>query len=236
MARKSTKTPKLPPRTIFGFVVEGECEYDYLKIVLGVNNPHKVKCAGGGGEEKCVRMALDILTNPADKAINKYGNEAYQQVFVLFDADTMTVETVQKIQTLLKLNVKQSEKLKFIISNACFEYVLGLHFEPNRHPPNIDSKTHMVQYGYPNHKSNPTRTKLMTDLKNAPDSCKAMYVSLRNRDNQLGLDANTPWVERIKTENDPNSNFYIVYDCLAFHNLLPEALDLLHDSIGGCRF
>jgi hypothetical protein len=224
MARKSTKTPKLPPRTIFGFAVEGECEYDYLKIVLGVNNPHKVKCAGGGSEEKCVRMALDILTNPADKTINKYGNEAYQQVFVLFDADTMTVETVQKIQTLLNLNVKQSEKLKFIISNACFEYVLGLHFEPMKHPTNINSNTHMKQYGYENHKKAEVRVRLMNELKDDPNKYLTMYNRLKKQDTDLGLNAHTPWVERTKIKNAPNSNFYALFDCLASHNLLPFSL------------
>ncbi|MCX5921336.1 MAG: RloB family protein [Candidatus Melainabacteria bacterium] len=224
MGRKSTKILKLPSRPIFGFAVEGDCEYDYLKIVLNVTNPHKVKNVQGGSEVVCVRQALDLLGNSEDKQIQKYGTHAYQHVFVVFDTDTMTQQKINDIKTLLAKDEKHSQKLKFIVSNQCFEYVLGLHFSPVKHPTSINSNKHMEQYRYEDHKSNPTRTKLMTDLKNAPDSCKAMYTSLKTRDSNLKLDANTPWVERIKTENDPNSNFYVVYDCLASHNLLPEAL------------
>jgi hypothetical protein len=227
MGRKSSKILKLPPRPIFGFAVEGDCEYDYLKIVLNVSNPHKVKNVQGGSEVVCVRQALDLLGNSEDTQIQKYGTHAYQHVFVVFDTDTMTQQKINDIRILLAKNKKHSQKLKFIVSNQCFEYVLSLHFEPNKNTlPKINANKPkiLMKHGYKNHKSNPTRTRLMTDLKNAPDNCRAMYTALKSREKTLQFNACTHWVERIKSENDSNSNFYVVYDCLASHNLLPEAL------------
>lgn len=222
VGRKIDRTLSQPAR--FGFVCEGETERDYLKITLGIVNPHKIQQDGTTNASNLVKEAFKLLSNRQASLVKNLNTKVYHQIFVLVDADTATPIELIKSQKLFKENPQSAPKIQLIVSNTCFEYVLGLHFDPKKHPPMINSHAHMVQYGYPNHKNNPMRTMLMTDLKNAPDSCKAMYVSLRNRDNQLGLNANTPWVERIKTENDPNSNFYVVYDCLASHNLLPEAL------------
>jgi hypothetical protein len=229
MGRKSSKILKLPSRPIFGFAVEGDCEYDYLKIVLNVTNPHKVKNVQGGSEVVCVRQALDLLGNSEDKQIQKYGTHAYQHVFVVFDTDTMTQQKINEIKALLVLakNKKHSQKLKFIISNQCFEYVLGLHFSPVTHPTTINSNKHMKQYLYEDHKIDPTRTQLMTDLKDDPNTYLMMYNRLKKRDEQLGLDTNTSWMERVKTENNPNSNFYTILEHLASIQPLPYLLNTL---------
>lgn len=212
--QQGTRTKKQQTdTTAFCFVVEGHTEADYLAITLGVKKPNIIDNA----------PCTDPL-NLVKAGIKHWGGEAgFETVFIVYDKDDLkpNSNTVAQIESQLK---ETDNKVQVIFSNTCFEHVLGLHFDPLKHPPTINSKTHMVQYGYKNHKEAINRARLMTDLKNAPDSCKAMYVSLRNRDNQLKLNANTPWVERIKTENDPNSNFYVVYDCLTSHNLLPEAL------------
>ena len=227
MGRKSTKILKLPSRPIFGFAVEGDCEYDYLKIVLNVTNPHKVKNVQGGSEVVCVRQALDLLGNSEDKQIQKYGTHAYQHVFVVFDTDTMTQQKINDIKTLLAKDEKHSQKLKFIVSNQCFEYVLGLHFSPVKHPTSINSNKHMEQYRYEDHKSNPTRTKLMTDLKDDPNKYLKMYNRLKKQDKTLGLDANSPWTLRVTPEKNPNSNFYTVLEYLSSIHPLPYLLSPL---------
>lgn len=218
---------KLVPPNRFGFVCEGETERDYLKIILGVRNPHKIQQDGTTNPSNLVWGAFKLLANRNDRLVKNLGVKAYQKIFVLCDTDKWTTEESEKIQKLFKENSHSAPKIELIVSNFCFEYVLGLHFEPNKNTlPKINANKPkvLIKHGYENHKSNPTRTRLMTDLKNAPDNCRAMYTALKSRDKTLQFNACTHWVERIKPENDPNSNFYVVYDCLASHNLLPEAL------------
>ena len=217
MARKkqhsSRTTKQKADTTAFCFVVEGHTEADYLAITLNVQKPNIIDNADCTDPLNLVKVGIKHLD----------GEAGFETVFVVFDKDDLKANsnTVAKIESQLK---DADNRVKVIFSNACFEYLLGLHFEPTKHPPNINSKTHMAQYGYPNHKNDPMRTKLMTDLKKAPDKCRAMYTALKSREKTLQFNACTHWVERVKPENDPNSNFYVVYDYLASHTFLPFPL------------
>jgi hypothetical protein len=189
------------------YLTEGETERDYLKITLGLS---PVKSETTNAPFDLLKEATKRLV-PATQQGGKTkstGSAYYDQVVVLFDTDTL-LPNDPKIAKMQKLINDTENKLIPIVSAPCFEYVLLLHFE-NRHPPSIPDTDHALRpHGYDNHKTDPTRTQLMTHLHANPDKVTTAFERLHQRDQALALSPTSPLAQRLQVDA-PYSNVYQV--------------------------
>jgi hypothetical protein len=187
-------------------VVEGHCEFDYLKTVLGIMpfKPHKPSPPIAVTNPDCTD-----LPNLLQEALRHLGGKlGYPHVYVVFDADAITPEQAEHARQF----VQQHSAIRLLCSNPTFEYVLRLHFDANSHKPHRDDYGNncLKPFGFPDHKSS-NRTNLMEHLRDNPEQVKAACRAMQQQDSTTFGQPVCPTLnDRLSAHHAPNSNMYEV--------------------------
>jgi len=125
--RTSKKITK-PQKSVFSFVVDGECEYWYLQMLKDNEKSQKIHLSPEFYKKK-------TLQEQYKKAIEL--TKESEIVFWVIDFDVIYKETreakdgkktaLQKFQELYN-KCKKNEKVIVVINNPCFEFWVLLHF------------------------------------------------------------------------------------------------------------
>ncbi|MDR1809235.1 MAG: RloB family protein [Prevotella sp.] len=125
---RTNKKISQSPKSVFSFVVDGECEFWYLQMLKDYEKSLKINLSPEIYKKKTLEEQYKRISELAE-----YSTKA----FWIIDLDNILKETIEarrgkktSLQVFQELynKCKKDEKIIIIVNNPCFEFWVLLHF------------------------------------------------------------------------------------------------------------